>query len=212
METNAVWVVVPIKSFSSAKSRLAPVFGRPQRQKLAKLMARRVLKATAACPQIAGIAVVTADPLAREIAAGFGAEVCGMAGDEGVNAAAAAGFGFVRQRAAGVLILPSDIPLVRPDDLSRLLSGPAGACSVTIVADTAGQGTNALLLPSHIDFEFRFGANSARNHADSARRAGLEVRFAEFPRMALDIDTPGDVESLRAFDCSRLDFPATARA
>ncbi len=212
MENRAVWAVVPIKTFSSAKSRLAPVFGSAQRQRLAKVMARRVLKAVSGCPAIAGVAVVTADPQAKQIAAGFGAEICASEADEGVNAAAAAGFSFVRQRAGRVLILPSDIPLVRPQDLSRLIGQPGEPGSVTIVADTAGLGTNALLLPSRCDFEFRFGINSASRHAESARQAGLTPVFAAFPRMALDIDSPGDLDSLRSFDCAWLDCAETVQA
>lgn len=204
MAKDRVWAVVPIKTFSDAKSRLAPALGQEQRRNLASLMAERVLKATLASPEIARTLVVTADPAAERLALRLGAEPCLLAGDHGVNAAVEAGFRQARQYCETVLILPSDVPLAGPEDLARLLAPRNRDKTVRIVADKAGQGTNALSIPAGADFTFHFGENSASAHAEAAGLAGLRVEFHHIANLALDIDSADDLEALRDCNCSWL--------
>ena len=70
-----IWAVVPVKETVLAKQRLADVLSPRVRQDLAVAMFEDVMQAVAAAPGLNGIAVVTLDPKAAEIALRWGAEV-----------------------------------------------------------------------------------------------------------------------------------------
>src|SRR2546421_6739913 len=60
--------IVPIKSFGSAKQRLAHVLAAGSRRSLVQAMFSDVLASLRRCERVDSIAVVTADPLADSIA------------------------------------------------------------------------------------------------------------------------------------------------
>lgn len=198
MSRDIVRAVVPIKSFSAAKSRLAPVLTPEARRDFASRMAGKVVQSLLACPEISETLIVASDPEVRQLALRLGARLCVLDRDAGVNAAVEAGFRQVRGGCERVLILPSDLPLASCGDFRRLLAAGPRKATLRIVADKEGRGTNALLLPAEAEFQFRFGENSAAAHAEVARKAGLEVEFMEIPGLALDIDTPADLDALHA--------------
>jgi hypothetical protein len=70
-----VWAVVPIKEIVFAKQRLAKALSPARRQELALAMFEDVMQALSASHDLAGIAVVTLDQSATQIAARWGAEV-----------------------------------------------------------------------------------------------------------------------------------------
>ncbi|HST41030.1 MAG TPA: hypothetical protein VLK58_16060, partial [Conexibacter sp.] len=61
-----------------------------------------------------------------------------------------------------------------------------------------GTGTNALLLSPPDAIAPAFGAGSCARHVAAARRAGATCRVLRLPSIALDLDTPDDLEALRA--------------
>ncbi|MEO7386735.1 MAG: hypothetical protein ABIX37_07370, partial [Gammaproteobacteria bacterium] len=56
------WALVPIKSFATAKSRLEGLLTRDECARLAEEMARDVLMALKAAPDITGIAILGNEP------------------------------------------------------------------------------------------------------------------------------------------------------
>jgi 2-phospho-L-lactate guanylyltransferase (CobY/MobA/RfbA family) len=70
-----VWAIVPIKEIVFAKQRLAKALSPARRQELAVAMFEDVMQALSASHDLAGIAVVTLDQNATQIAARWGAEV-----------------------------------------------------------------------------------------------------------------------------------------
>ena len=196
MTPDPLWAVVPVKRFATAKMRLAGILSGDHRCRLAEAMLRDVLGAAAGCAALSGIAVVTSDEEAAALAAELGAEVVETGSELGHNAAVEAGVDHVRQRAAGVLVLAADIPLVRPEDIDHLaaLHGPVPA--VTIVRAVADGGTNALLVSPPDVIGFHFGSNSESRHLEAARKAGAAARSLTIARMAFDLDRPEDVGRL----------------
>jgi 2-phospho-L-lactate guanylyltransferase len=75
------------------------------------------------------------------------------------------------------------------------VSGPP---DLVIVPDRHGTGTNALLLTPPDVIEPAFGPGSLGRHAARGRAAGARVRIAELPSLGHDVDTPADLEALRA--------------
>lgn len=213
------WVVVPVKSIANGKSRLAPILGRPRRQRLNRALLCRTLELARA---LVGDRVVVVSHCAetKTIAEAFGAHVLREPRAVGLNRA----LGLARDHAVahgarGLLVLPSDLPLATLPDLRRLrrIGGHRG--SVVICRDRHGQGTNALYLNRPSKFRFCFGPDSAAAHVEEAHRCALSAITAEPARLAFDLDTPEDYRDLnragltaRRFRLARAALAPAARA
>jgi hypothetical protein len=69
---TGVWAVVPVKELAVAKQRLSPCLSPEERRALAKVMLEDVLDAVSAVRQLAGMLVVTVDPVAGSLAGRYG--------------------------------------------------------------------------------------------------------------------------------------------
>lgn len=194
--------VVPVKDFALAKQRLSIAYSAAFRLALARAMLCDVLEAVRATPAIRDAVVVTADPEAGVLAAGFGARVLFEHGAGGLNPAVAqAGVHLAAAGRGGMLVLPSDIPAVTADDLHRLIAAHPPGRAASLVPAHDGEGTNALLVSPPDGMAFAFGALSFAQHLAHAATAGLAVQRhypAGFPGLARDIDRPEDLLGLAA--------------
>ena len=198
--------VLPIKSFSGAKSRLGGGFDRSE---LAAAMAGDVLSALAATPALDTVIVVTAEALADDT----GAIVIPDPDEAGQSAAAQRGIEAALERGAErVLLVPGDCPALDPSELSRLLGEESAPPQVTVVPDRHGSGTNALLLTPPDAVAPSFGAGSMARHAARARAAGATVKLRALPSLALDVDTLDDLQALRAALEARRELAPRTRA
>ncbi len=198
--------VLPIKSFSRAKSRLGDRFDRSE---LAAAMARDVLGALAATPGVDGVIVVTGEPLADDTGAVFVPDP----DEAGQSAAAQRGIDAAGDRGAErVLLVPGDCPALDPDELGHLLRDPADPPEVVVVPDRHGTGTNALLVAPPDTVAPSFGAGSMARHAARARAAGAAVKVRAVPSLGLDVDTADDLAALRAALAARPALAPRTRA
>jgi 2-phospho-L-lactate guanylyltransferase len=190
--------ILPVKSFTRAKERLRPGLSPELRRGLAESMFADVLSALARTEAIDAIYVVSAGESAREIAEAHGARVF-KDGECGHNAAASLGIRAALEAGADrVLLVPGDCPALEPEELDALLARRADPPFVVIVPDRHGAGTNALLLTPPDAIEPAFGPGSCERHACLAERAGITSEVAEIPSLAIDIDTPEDLDALEA--------------
>jgi 2-phospho-L-lactate guanylyltransferase len=188
--------VIPAKPFDDAKSRLAPTVQLGHRRALVEAMFSDALLAVHRVPSIEQTFVVTADPIASRIAGGHGAIVID---DTAESHSEAALLGITRALAMGaarVLLAPGDCPLVDPAELEQLIARPVPERSVLIVPDRHGEGTNALLLTPPDAIAPSFGDGSRRRHAELAAAHGATAEVVELDSLALDVDTPEDLEEL----------------
>jgi 2-phospho-L-lactate guanylyltransferase len=183
--------VLPVKSFGIAKQRLGDAF--PHRPTLAEAMVGDVL---AALGQVAGLdelIVVTAEPAAARAAAETGAFVVHDPEEAGQSAAASRGIAAAVERGAErALLVPGDCPALDPAEVGELLERDA---PVVIVPDRHGSGTNALLLTPPHAIAPSFGTGSFARHAALARG---RAQVCEVRSLGLDVDTPDDLQALRA--------------
>ena len=193
--------VLPVKSFGRAKQRLGAAV--TDRAALAAAMVADVLEALASVPGLDGVIVVTAEAALAGIPPATGEERPSAVEwvhdpvEAGQSAAAARGVRAAVERGAGrVLLVPGDCPALDPAEVDALLAG-AGP-GVVIVPDRHGSGTNALLLDPPTAIDPAFGPGSFARHAALAAGAGVGVRIGRLPSLELDVDTPGDLEALRA--------------
>jgi 2-phospho-L-lactate guanylyltransferase len=187
--------ILPVKSFERAKQRLSGQLDPTLRQQLAEAMLLDVLESLGAS-RVDEIVVVSDGARAREIAHEYGATAL-QDGDQGHNAAARLGVrASLALGAQRALLVPGDCPALEPAEVDELLARPGHGASVVIVPDRHGTGTNALLLTPPGVFEPSFGPDSCPRHLTLARSAGIEVEVVRVPSLAIDIDTPEDLEAL----------------
>jgi 2-phospho-L-lactate/phosphoenolpyruvate guanylyltransferase len=204
--------ILPVKSFGAAKQRLAQSLGAGSRQALAQAMFVDVLGTLRRCSELDGIAVVTSDSGAASAAGGRGVVVLADPPEPGHSQAALVGIRHaIEHRFDRVVLVPGDTPLLRPGDLSDLLtrSGPG----VTIVPDRHGTGTNALVLAPPDAIEPSFGPDSRARHEALAETAGVPHRVYGVRMLAVDVDTPDDLTELATeLDARRGQAPSTRGA
>ena len=110
----------------------------------------------------------------------------------------AATLGIIRAKALGATctaLLPGDCPLLEPTELDRALSAFADG-TVGVASDRHGTGTNGLFLSPADAIGPAFGPGSCARHLDRAKRAGYEAKLLDIPSLALDLDTPEDLEAI----------------
>ncbi len=186
-------VVVPVRAFEGAKSRLSAVLSPAERAALAERLLRRLVAVTLGAEGVAEVIVVSADAAVLAVAAETGARPLPQQ-TRGLNPA----LDEARLAATGarVLILPGDLPAVTGADIAAVLAAgdAAGSPSVVAVPDRHRRGTNALLLDPPTAIDPAFGGDSRTGHAWLATSADVHyVELAGLPGLDLDLDTPDDL-------------------
>jgi 2-phospho-L-lactate guanylyltransferase len=189
-----IHAVVPVKGFDAAKSRLAPTYPPEFRRGLAQAMLEDVLVALCAATELAGLIVVTVDPLARAVAAHFGARIFDDGARDGhTGAVMAAARRLATEGRTGMLTVPGDIPLITSDEVSRLLNAHGEGPAFSIVPAHDGRGSNAILMTPPDAVPLAFGDDSFLPHLDTARRRGIEPVIVPMAGIGLDIDSGPDL-------------------
>jgi len=189
----STWIVVLIKDFDTAKSRLAPALTPSARRSLAEANASHALRAAL---DVAATIAVCGSAEATALALRMGAGVVSEEVPSGQNAAAALGLAEAAARGGkAALLLSSDLPLVNALGLQRLLrraAAESGALAVAVPA-LGRHGTNALFLRPLGDFELQFGDASLLRFAEEARHRRRTFVIHKEVSLALDLDEPSDL-------------------
>jgi 2-phospho-L-lactate/phosphoenolpyruvate guanylyltransferase len=188
--------ILPVKRLESAHSRLADRLTPEQRKRVAEATFLDMLGKVRRCRTIAETIVVTSDEAVARQSHWLGHPVVRQSEDSGHSDAAAAGVRAANERGADrVAMLPTDCPMFDPAELDdRLGLTPRYAL---IVPDRAGTGTNALILCPPDAFQPAFGVDSCARHIAHARATGISFALERIESLAVDLDTPEDLEILR---------------
>lgn len=176
--------IVPLKHGADRKSRLAARLSVAERIALSERMVRHVLAVLAALPDVTDIAVLSPQPV-PELPARWLEDK-----GRGLNEELTAARGALGDR--GLVVLHADLPLVERDDISALIAA-AEAFGAAIAPDRHGTGSNAVALTPGTPFVFAFGPGSFRRHM-----ADAQLTVVDRPRLSIDIDTPGDLDTAAA--------------
>lgn len=184
---HAVEVVIPVKAFRIAKSRLT---GLPHRDDLARAMVLDTL--TAVCAVVDRVVLVSDEPELASLvqAAGIDGPVEFLADPgAGLNAAIRAGDAHLGALRPGWLriAMVADLPTIRPQDVQQVLT-EARPHPRSLVVDAEGTGTT-MLLSGQGSLRPHFGRDSARHHRADGALALTEVD----PRARRDVDTADDL-------------------
>ncbi|MGY1749507.1 2-phospho-L-lactate guanylyltransferase [Modestobacter sp. SYSU DS0511] len=190
-------VVVPAKRLAAAKTRLTPLTtglgadATARHEELVLALLADTVAAALAADAVAGVLVVTDEPRAAAVVTALGAATVGDEPDRGLNPALAHGSAHARRTgAAAVAALSSDLPALRPAELTAALQ-EAAAHPRAFVADAAGTGTTLLCAGAGVGLEPRFGPGSAAAHAAS----GAVPLPGSRPGLRRDVDTPADLRA-----------------
>lgn len=195
--SGSLWAVVPLKSPSTAKSRLAPALDAPSRQRLMFAMARHVIRTLVRSPGIAGVAVATANAEVAACAEHEGAAVILQEHDAGTAAACRNAVTQLSAVAESVLMVSGDIPLINAGAIAELVKIGQSGPVVAIAPDRHRSGTNALLCAPPAIIPPCFGSDSFQLHVNAASVRGVHVHIVESEALALDIDSLDDLEELQ---------------
>lgn len=217
-------VVLPVKPFAEAKSRLAPALGARERAVLARQLLERTLRVIDRARGIARVVVISRDAAVLQLARSYGAwsivepepgaapDKWGAVPRPPTDATAEAGVGFddlnrALARAARVcaangaralLVLPADLPRLRARDVHNLIALAEPAPRLVLAPAHRDGGTNALLLNPITPFPFQFGPDSLQRHQSTAQAMHLAVTLYSQPTITHDLDLPEDL-ALSAF-------------
>lgn len=197
MSPARLWVVIPVKPFAQAKSRLAPVLSPADRARLSRAFLEHTLDAAQAASSVAQIVLVSRDAEALALARERGLIALSEEG-RGLNRALAQATRWsARQGAGALLILPTDLPLLEPEDIEALWALALEEPTVVIAPSRRGGGTNALLVRPPGLLTYRFGPRSFGAHCLQARAEGVPLFVVRSPHLALDVDRPEDLAEAR---------------
>ena len=206
------YAIIPAKSFSGAKQRLSTFLQPHERRLLARAMLTDTLTACSQATGLAGMGVVTCDREVAEVAGACGAEVLWEAQAQGHSQAVAFGVQVCRQRGSPTMLtLPGDLPLLSAAAVQAIIAPPEPPVPVVLVPNRDDLGTNAIVLSPPDCLPLAFGHDSFQRHLRLAAERHLEVEIRRLPRVALDIDEPGDLALFAAqrVSCHSLQVLAT---
>lgn len=175
--------ILPLKQGNDRKTRLAPLLSPMGRLAFADHMAAHVLACLRATLTIDRVIILSPHAIPdaewrRDRGRGLNEELNALRSD---------------MRHAALLVIHGDLPLLSPQDIEALLVAATGG--IAIAPDRHGTGTNALAMDTAEPFAFAFGPMSFARHRSAA---GDEARIVKRPGLALDVDTPEDLDAARA--------------
>lgn len=189
-----LWAIVPVKPLRRGKSRLAGVLSEDERTELNKSLLINTLKNLKAVPEIDVTLVVSRDPSALAIAREYGARTVLEDGSPELNTALRrAALVAKTYQVKEILVLPADLPLIKPEDIRSLISQSGKGPEIIIAPDRRKDGTNALYINPADLIEFHYGPGSFQIHIEEGRKANARVEVIESEQFALDLDLPEDL-------------------
>lgn len=157
-------------------------------------MLEEVLSAVSKSEHIHRTVIVSKDELAFSIAKKYNAVQIIDEGESGVNQAVALAERYLIENGFDTsVVLPQDIPLVRPKDIAALLAFQKRPNSVLIVPSRRFDGTNALVRNPVNVMETHYDEDSYKIHLTTGKSRSIPTSFVLIGRIMLDVDDMTDV-------------------
>ena len=184
-------VIIPVKTFSKAKTRLN--IQQTCKEEICSIMLQEVLKTISNCNLVSKIVIVSKDETALKIGRPFNAiEI--FDDESGVNNAINLADEYLSDKNFDCsVIFPQDIPIMTSSDIDALLGFIRSINSVIIVPSRQFNGTNALVRYPVGLMQTRYDMGSYTHQIDAARTKTNNISIALIRRMMLDIDDESDL-------------------
>jgi 2-phospho-L-lactate guanylyltransferase len=189
-------VVIPVKRLSESKTRLSHSLSLKDRQKLVLVMMEDVVASLKQSNLVDRVVVLTPDRQVAVRAENLGAETMMDQTKGGINEsiAKAADYEIKERSGSSLLILPVDVPLVKPttiDSIIRRVNKSSHA--FVVISPSIAKGTNALLRNPPDAIPTHYGVNSFDAHVAEARARKVQLEVYRSEDLEIDVDTPSDL-------------------
>jgi 2-phospho-L-lactate guanylyltransferase len=188
--------IVPLNVLSKSKARLSPMLIPAEREQLTVAMLKDVLHALQRAKQVHSVTVVSADTRAHVICARYGASFLWEGKRRGLNRGVKLAVRDAQRKgASSVLVIHSDLPLLKPLEVDLFLKQSQGY-SVALTPSKDRHGTNALLMSPPDVIRPLFGTNSFQRHLSLARQKSVRAKVLRLKGIGFDVDLPKDLVAL----------------
>ena len=187
-----------MKNLKFANERLSSVLSQEERTSLAYSMLEDVFSSVAKSSLAEKIAVVTLDKKAMLMADEYGFVIIDEDKQESESSSVDYALKVCKDLGAeSVLVIPGDAPLITETDIDFLLEKVMDHPHVILVPSGDKLGTNAILRKPPDILKSMFGHDSFRKHREQADNKNIPYEIYEIENIALDIDEPADIETLK---------------
>ncbi len=188
-----LWALVPVKEITHSKQRLAKVLDPRERGGLVLAMLRDVLSAIRDVEKFDGVLLVSRSQEAQALARDFVSDIFLDSVGSDHSRAVTEGNRYLqdRYRVESSLAISGDVPRVTAHDIRQIIEHHE---RITLVPNTSGEGTNAVLTSPPNSITCQFGRSSLERHIASADAAGLTAHIVQNANIAHDIDNLHDLE------------------
>ena len=193
-----VFAIVPVKSFENAKTRLGTLLSTAERIKLSGMLLKRTIYILKKTPGIQKILLVSSDSRTKKIARKYGVTFLEEDKESGVNSAINLADKFcVTACADASLILPIDLPLILPEDVSIICKSVLDDNNCVVLCPSYKfDGSNVLLRKPCNIIGTSYDANSYLMHVLRGIRNNVKTKVLFVSRLMIDIDTVRDVRNM----------------
>jgi len=192
-------VVIPVKKLSESKTRLSEILSLEDRQRLVLVMLEDVLTSLKKSSLVDQVFVITPDKQVMDYASSFNVKTIMDLARNGINESIArvAKRELKSRSCSPLLVLPVDIPLVRPSTIDGIIGKLENPVDPLVVISPSGsKGTNALLRNPPNVIPTRYGANSFDAHIEEAASRKIPLMVHRSEDLEIDLDTPSDLHRI----------------
>jgi len=187
--------IIPVKTFSKAKTRLNLSYEKTE--ELCKIMLDEVLQTISQSSVIEKIAVVSRDESAFKIGKKFDVVEIYDEKEQGVNSAVLmADKYFLDEGFDATIVFPQDVPLMKTEDIQALYDFQMPGKCVLVVPSRRFDGTNALFRSPANVMETHYDEDSYKIHLTTANNKFAKSALVLIRRIMLDVDEPEDLQTI----------------
>lgn len=180
--------IIPVSRFVHAKTRLSPKLSVIERENLLKAMLNDVINVLDEL--VEKIVVISSDDQVLNYVSSMNVETLKEKGSTDLNGALHQAIDYCSKSCDNILIVPSDVPLIKKNHVNELLE--AGKEYDVVIAPAKGGGTNALLFPVSV-FKMKFGDYSFFEHIKEAKLNNFTYKVYDSFYLSLDVNTAEDL-------------------
>lgn len=192
MKTAAI---IPVKTFSKAKTRLG--LSAEKKEKICEIMLEEILHTLSISPLIDKIIIVTRDEKAFEISKKYNTIHISDDNESGVNDAVALADHYLLENGfEASIVFPQDIPYIKTQDIEFILKFKTDSKFVIVVPSRRFDGTNALVrMPINL-MKTHYDEDSYKIHMSTAKEITRDVSLVFAKRIMCDVDNFEDLQFL----------------
>jgi len=187
--------IIPVKTFSKAKTRLG--LSAEKKEKICEIMLEEILHTLSISPLIDKIIIVTKDEKAFEISKKYNTVHISDDNESGVNDAVALADHYLLENGfEASIVFPQDIPYIKTQDIEFILKFKTDSKFVIVVPSRRFDGTNALVrMPINL-MKTHYDEDSYKIHMSTAKEITRDVSLVFAKRIMCDVDNFEDLQFL----------------